>query len=122
MPHGKGQFLVGRASCPNISYESAVSCAKTAEAIEMRFRLWIRIDPRKHVLDGGSDPPREEAIISENHMSDYTVANCTKAAEPIEMPFGLWIRVGPRKHVFHGDAHWRNLANTIEPSMFGWAE
>ena len=83
---------MGRA-CPNISYESAVSCAKTAEPIEMRFRLWTRMGPRKHVLDGGSDPPCEEAIISENHMPDDTVVNCAKAAEPIPMPFELWTRV-----------------------------
>jgi len=25
--------------------------------------------------------------------------------------------VGPRKHVLGGDAHWRYLANAIEPSM-----
>ena len=40
-----------------------------------------------------------------------------KTAEPIEMPFGTWIQVGPRKHVLDGSAHWRNLANTSEPSM-----
>jgi len=38
-------------------------------------------------------------------------------AEPIDMPFGLWIRVGPRKLVLDGCAHWRNLANMVEPSM-----
>jgi len=27
--------------------------------------------------------------------------------------------VGPKKHVLDGCAHWRNLANTIEPSMCG---
>ena len=42
--------------------------------------------------------------------------SCAKTAEPIEMPFGIWTRVGPTKHVLMG-AHWRNLANTIEPSM-----
>ena len=43
---------------------------------------------------------------------------CAKTAELIEMPFGLWTWVSPRKHVLHGAAHWRHLANTIEPSMF----
>jgi len=38
------------------------------------------------------------------------------------MPFGLWTLVGPRKHPLHGRAHWHHLANTIHPSMFGWAE
>jgi len=47
-----------------------------------------------------------------------TVVSPAKTAEPIEMPFGLWTRVGRRKHVLHG-AHWRNLVNTIEPSVCG---
>jgi len=42
-----------------------------------------------------------------------------KTAEPMEMLFGLWTRLGPRKHALDGGAHWRNLANTIEPSMCG---
>jgi len=45
--------------------------------------------------------------------------NCAKTAEPIEMPFGMWTWVGPRKHVLYKSAHWRNVANTIEPSMCG---
>jgi len=35
------------------------------------------------------------------------------------MPFGISTRAGPRKHVLDEGAHWRNLANTIEPSMCG---
>jgi len=31
---------------------SAVSCAKTAEPIEMPFGLWTRMGPRKHALGG----------------------------------------------------------------------
>ena len=31
----------------------AVSCAKTAEPIEMLFGMWTRLGPRKHVLDVG---------------------------------------------------------------------
>jgi len=33
----------------------------------------------------------------------------------------MWTGVGPRKHVglLNGGAHWRNLTNTIEPSMCG---
>jgi len=37
---------------------TAVSCAKTAEPIEMRFWLWTRVDQRNHVFGGGTDPPR----------------------------------------------------------------
>jgi len=40
-------------------------------------------------------------------------------AEPIEMSSGVSTRVGPSKHVLDGGAHWRHLANTIEPSTFG---
>ena len=36
------------------------------------------------------------------------------------MPFaGMWTRVGLRKHALDRGAHWRNLANTTEPSMCG---
>jgi len=36
-----------------------VSPAKMAEPIEMQFGLKTRVGPGNHVLDGGSDPPRE---------------------------------------------------------------
>jgi len=42
-----------------------------------------------------------------------------KTAEPIDMPFWVWTRVGPGNHVLDGDAYWRNLVNTTEPSMCG---
>jgi len=31
--------------------------AKTAEVIEMPFRLMTPVGPGNHILDGGSDPP-----------------------------------------------------------------
>jgi len=34
-----------------------VSCAKTAEPIEMPFGIWIQVGPRIYVLDGGADRP-----------------------------------------------------------------
>jgi len=40
-----------------------VSCAKTAEPIEMPFWLRIRVDPRNHVLDEGQISPWERAIL-----------------------------------------------------------
>ena len=42
-----------------------------------------------------------------------------KTAQPIEMPFGMWTRVGPKEALLDGGAHWRNLANTIGPSVCG---
>jgi len=35
-----------------VQRHSAVSCAKTAEPIEMPFGIWIWVGPRKHVLVG----------------------------------------------------------------------
>jgi len=35
---------------------TTVSHAKSAEPIEMPLRLWTRVGPRNHVLDGGPDP------------------------------------------------------------------
>jgi len=52
----------------------------------------------------------------------HSVVSLAKTVEAIEMPFALWSRVGPRKHVLHQRAYWRHLANTIELSMFRWAE
>jgi len=47
------------------------------------------------------------------------IVSPAKTTEPIEMPFVVWTQMGPRKHVLDGGAHWRNLTNTIEPSMWG---
>jgi len=33
----------------------AMSCAKTAEHIDMSFGLWTRVDPKKRALDGGTN-------------------------------------------------------------------
>jgi len=33
---------------------SAVSCAKSAETINMPFGMWIRVSQSKHVLDSGA--------------------------------------------------------------------
>jgi len=41
-----------------------------------------------------------------------------KVVESIEM-FVMWTQVGPGSHLLDGDAHWRHLANTTEPSMCG---
>jgi len=42
-----------------------------------------------------------------------------QTAEPIEMLFAIWTWVGLRKHALNGGAHWRHMANKIEPSMCG---
>ena len=66
----------------------------------------------------------EGAIFRGKNRSrhDDTAVSCANMAEEIEMPIGLWTRVGPRKHNVTWGAHWRNLANASEPSMFEWVE
>jgi len=48
--------------------------------------------------------------------SNSSAVSCAKTAEPIEILFEIWTLMGPMKHVLGGSAHWRNLANTVEPS------
>jgi len=31
------------------------------------------------------------------------------------MPFGIWTRGGPKEACIRRGAHWRHLANTVEP-------
>ena len=37
--------------------------AKTAEPIEIPFGMWAPAGPHNHVLDGGSDPPRDRGNL-----------------------------------------------------------
>ena len=39
--------------------------ARTAGPIEMPFGMWVGVGPSNHVLDGGRDPPGEEAILGD---------------------------------------------------------
>jgi len=41
-----------------------VSCAKTAEPIEMPFGLWAWIGPRNRVLDGSPEVLRDAAMAT----------------------------------------------------------
>jgi len=96
--------------------------------------LWNQLNPRKHVLDGPRSSIYEGTIIRGKDMPvdarRRSAVSCTKMTQPIDLPFGLWTRVGRRKHKFNRihqvaplcpptRAHWRNLANTIEPSVCG---
>jgi len=92
-----------------------MSCAKTAEPIEIPFGLRTWVGPRNHVLDGCPDPPSKGGILRGKKRrpvvkySDSSVSYAKKD-EPIEMPFGIWTRVGPPKHVLggvHSGATWR---------------
>jgi len=41
-----------------------VSCAKTAEPIEIPFGLWVQMCPRNHVLDGSLQVVRDVAMTT----------------------------------------------------------
>jgi len=58
----------------------------------------------------------------------HSAVSSAEMAEPSDLPFGLWTRVGQRNRKFscirqvvplcsHGRAHWRHLANAVEPSV-----
>ena len=51
-PPWEEAILRGKGIPRHARQHSDVSCAKTAEPIEMPFGLWTRVGPRKHVLDG----------------------------------------------------------------------
>jgi len=64
---------------------------KTAELIEMTFGLWAQVDPRKHVLDGGPDPPYEEAILEKSmsvHAQRHSVMSCAKRLNRLRCHLG----------------------------------
>jgi len=49
-----------------------MSCAKTAELIQMLFGLRIRVGPRNHVLDGGYGSPNAKAqFFGVKHMPGH---------------------------------------------------
>jgi len=48
IPHGKGHILVDRGAHCKVLGLSAVSCAKTAEPIDLRFGLWTQVGRRMH--------------------------------------------------------------------------
>jgi len=45
--------------------DTDVSCAKTAELIEVPFGLWTRVGPRKHVLYGAQIPCGKGQLLGE---------------------------------------------------------
>jgi len=68
----------------------------------------------------GADRPCEGAIFKgknmPSHARRHSAVSCAKMAVSIEVPTWTW--VGRRKDVLHG-AYWRNVMNTIEPSVCG---
>jgi len=72
----------------------------------------------------------EREVATHSKAYGLSAVSSAETAEPIDLPFGLWTQVSKRKPKFnrirqlvpvypHGSAHWRYLANTIEPSVCG---
>ena len=61
----------------------------------------------------------EGQMVAHCKVKGLSAVSCAKTAEPIEMLFGMWSRLGHRNHVLDGCAHWRHLANAIEPPICG---
>jgi len=57
MPHGNDNFEAEKTANCKVFGRSVMSCAKTAEAIEMPFGIGARVGPRNHVLFGDPDRP-----------------------------------------------------------------
>jgi len=53
-PMGKGNFAGERAAHSKVYGRPVVSCAKTAELVEMPSGIWTRVGPRKHELSRGA--------------------------------------------------------------------
>jgi len=71
----------------------------------------VQIAPYQGVIFLRKDVP--------GHARRHCAVSCAKMADRIEMPFGLWDSGGPKDacNSNRWNAHWRYLANTIEPSM-----
>ena len=53
LPMRRGNFEGGEGTVHcKVQGLSAVSCAKTAESLQMPFGMWTSVGPRKHLLDG----------------------------------------------------------------------
>jgi len=66
-PPCKRAILRGKeAAHTKVEGPSPVSCAKTAEPIEMPFGMWTRVGPRKHALEWG-------CTLAQPSKSDWTV-------------------------------------------------
>ena len=57
------QHIVADVLCSVCLLVSTVSCARTAELIEVPFGICTWVGLRNHILGGGLDPPGEGAIF-----------------------------------------------------------
>ena len=69
---GRSYFEGGKGR-PSVKYrDTAVPCAKTAEPIEMLFRLWAWMGHRNHVLDG-SPVVLTDVAMATNFVTQFAI-------------------------------------------------
>jgi len=86
----KGQCPTTGASILKCSATSCRGLCKTAEMINLSFRLWTRMESTRWVVlpSGAKYAPRHFAV------------SCGKSAKLIDLPFGLWTLLDRRKYKF----------------------
>jgi len=80
----------------------------------MSIGMWTRVGSRNHVLNGGADPPCEGQFWGGKGRPIVKYRNT--------LPWAVQKRLNRSRCYFgaeRGGARWRNLANTIEPSVCG---
>jgi len=95
-----------------------VSPAKTAEPMEIPFGIWTRVGPRNHVLDGGPDP---HTLMDDFERQRGRTTTCLDMSggryTQSYSPGAALVRCRCRLVCSRWVAHWRSLANTIEPCL-----
>jgi len=80
----------------------------------------MRISIQRGNLKGGRDGPlsfEQERGGSLWSIGTFCRELCNNGWTDRDAVSGILAQVGPSKHLLNGGAHWRNLANTIEPSV-----
>jgi len=122
LPMARSNFQGKGAACCKVLRLTAVRCAKQLNQSRCHLGCGLGGPKEPRVRWGSRSPYAKAQFLGERTypgMPDDTAVSCAKMVERIEMSFGFWTREDPRKYVLHGRAHWRYMANTIEPSMFG---
>jgi len=122
IPMGRGKFKRDGASI--VKYRDFLPCAVQNRLNRLIYRLgyglgWAQGSTSSIIFARWCQCARQHSACKKR---------LNRTTEPIDLPFGLWTMVGRRKHKFnrilqvapmcpHMRAHWRHLANTIEPSV-----
>jgi len=80
--------------------------------------------PKEACVRWGSDPHAKGQFLGENRLcrTKTLCRNLRKSGWTNRDAVWAVYSVGRWTHVLHGGAHWRKLANTIDPPTFAWAE